>query len=170
MKILFLLMHTLFLSSISDDKEISVYVFVAEECPICNYMGKTLSAIAADYKDNVQFYLVFPLKKSNYKTVHLFKEKYHLGDYQSILDKDQTLTRKLGATVTPEVVITSDENSNILYRGRISDAYAAPGKIRHRSRSKDLRVALEKVLEDQKIAQPWPDAVGCFITFDRDVR
>ena len=79
-----------------------VYVFVAEECPVCNYMGKPLSTIATKYQDRVEFHAVFPFKNSNYKTSQLFKEQYEMLTFETLLDKDHSITKQLGASVTPE--------------------------------------------------------------------
>lgn len=143
--------------------EITVYVIIAEECPICNYMGKPLSKIADEYKERVKFIAVFPLKNSNYKTIHLFKLKYGLEAYESLLDSDQQITKKLGASVTPEVIITRGD-TEILYRGRINDSYYAPGKVKHRSRSNDLKSALDNIFSGIDVNKPWAPAVGCYIT------
>src|SRR5688572_18299349 len=91
-------------------KDFNVFVFIAEECPICNYMGRPLSEIAGKYCQQADFHAVFPVKNSNYKTAQLFKEKYELHAFETLLDKDQTLARKLGARITPEVVITNAQD------------------------------------------------------------
>lgn len=141
-----------------------LYIIIAEECPICNYMGKSLSELPEQYKDLANFHLVFPLKISNYKTINLFKKKYNLISYESILDKDQSLTKRLGATVTPEAVITNKEGK-IIYRGRVNDSFSSPGKINHTSRSNDLKNILDDLQQSQKINSNWNEAIGCFITF-----
>lgn len=140
-----------------------VYVFIAEECPICNYMGKPLSQIAKKYDSNVSFHAVFPVRNSNYKTAQLFKEQYDMLSFETLLDKDHQIVKKLGATVTPEVVITDDQGE-ILYRGRINSAYYAPGKMKHRSIKNDLDEALTALANGKDVAQPWPSAIGCYIT------
>ena len=140
-----------------------VYVFIAEECPICNYMGKPLSQIAKKYENNVSFHAVFPVKNSNYKTSQLFKQQYDMLSFETLLDKDQQVSKKLGATVTPEVVITDDQGE-ILYRGRINSAYYAPGKMKHRSIKNDLDEALTAIINGNSVVQPWPTAIGCYIT------
>ena len=127
-------------------------------------MGKALSELSENYGEEVSFYAVFPLRNSNYKTVNEFKKKYKMEGYESILDTDQSLTLELGATVTPEVVVT-DQNNNILYRGRINDSYYAPGKIRHGSKKNDLKDVLDLALTDKKLPTKWEKAIGCFITF-----
>ncbi len=107
------------LSFTSAPKPWHVYVFLAEECPVCNYMGRPLNEISQKYQDKVSFHAVFPVKSSNYKTSQLFKQQYDLLAFETLLDKDQKLTKQLGATVTPEVVIT-DSQGEFRYRGRIN--------------------------------------------------
>ena len=150
-------------SMVSAQKEWHVYAFLAEECPICNFMGKPLSSISKKYENNVSFHAVFPVKNSNYKTSQLFKQKYNLLDFETLLDKDQALAKKLGATITPEVIITDDEG-NIKYRGRVNSAYYAPGKMKHSSIKHDLDEALAALTSGKEVAQPWPSAIGCYIT------
>lgn len=140
-----------------------VYVFMAEECPVCNYMGKPLKELAVKYEPAVSFHAVFPVKNSNYKTAQLFKEQYGLMSFETLLDADHTLTKKLGASVTPEAVII-DELGNVVYRGRINSAYYAPGKMKHSSIRNDLDEALSLLLAGKDVPQPWPTPVGCFIT------
>ncbi len=142
-----------------------VYVFLAEECPVCNYMGKPLSTIAAKYVDRVDFHAVFPFKNSNYKTSQLFKEQYEILAFETLLDKDHRLTKQLGASVTPEVVIT-DDTGEVYYRGRINSAYYAPGKMKHSAVKNDLDEALAVLLSGGLVPKPWPTPVGCYITMD----
>lgn len=146
-------------------KSWNVYVFIGEDCPICNYMGKPLSVLAEKFDDQVAFHAVFPLKNSNYKTSQLFKQQYEMLSFETLLDKDQSLTRKLGASVTPEVVIT-DSMGTVHYRGRINNAYYAPGKMKHSSIKNDLDEALTTLLLGGTVAQPWPLPVGCYITMN----
>jgi thiol-disulfide isomerase/thioredoxin len=140
-----------------------VYVFLAEECPVCNYMGKPLSDIAKKYSSDVSFHAVFPLKNSNAKTAQLFKEQYDMMSFETVLDKNQTLAKDLGATVTPEVIVTNMDGE-VYYRGRINSAYYAPGKMKHSGIRNDLDEALAALIAGQKVSQPWSPAIGCYIT------
>ncbi len=164
MKIFFFgLFMAFFTLSASAQKDLDVYVFIGEECPVCNFMGKPLRLIYEKYKDQADFHLVFPLKNSTYKTSQLFKEQYGLLAFETILDKDQKITKQLGASVTPEAIIT-DKAGCIKYRGRINSAYYAPGKMKHNSIKDDLDLALASLLKGQPAATPWPLPVGCYIT------
>jgi len=148
------------------EQKVRVYVFVAEECPICNFIGKPMARLANEYNGQAEFYAVFPNKMSNYKTIFKFKKKYGMEAFLSILDEDQSTTKKYGATVTPEVVVV-DQDDNILYKGRFNNSYYAPGKINHTGKKQDLKEALNLILAGNSIPQPWPKAIGCFITIKK---
>lgn len=147
----------------SQEKKISVYAFVAEECPISIFMASSLQAMAATYRDQINFYLVFPFATSTHEKAGAFKAENLLNNFTILMDNSQHLTKKLGAKVTPEVVVTG-EGDMILYKGRINDAYAQPGKRKHIYTSNDLAVALEKITNGAEMPRPWKNAVGCYIT------
>ena len=144
-------------------KSITAYVFVAEECPVCNYLGKTLKKVSEDYNEKVDFVFVLPQKMSSYKTISLFKKKYGLGIFTVELDHDLTITNRYNASITPEVVIVN-EKDEILYRGRINNSYAAPGRMRHGKVTEDLALALQQIVLGKSIPRPWHDPIGCYIT------
>jgi|SRR5687768_12807765 len=147
----------------SQEKKINVYAFVAEECPISIFMASSLKSIANLYAGKINFYLVFPFSTSTNKSATAFKTKNQLTQFITKVDKDQRITKKLGATVTPEVVITGTDET-ILYQGRINDAYLQPGKRKHIYSSNDLAAALENISNGQEMPKPWKRAVGCYIT------
>ena len=147
----------------SQDKKINVYAFVAEDCPISIFMASSLKNISAKYGDKINFYLVFPFSVSTSKAAAAFKANNQLGAFNIKMDKQQRLTKKLGATVTPEVVITG-ANDTILYQGRINDAYSQPGKRKHIYTSNDLAIALDSITNGREIPKPWKRAIGCYIT------
>lgn len=142
----------------------SVYVFVAEKCPISIYMAKPLQEVFEKYSDTMDFYTVFPMKNSTEATAQKFLEKYDLPDFKIKLDNYQGFAKKLEATITPEVVVL-DEKGEIAYRGRISDAYKAPGKMKHGIRKNELMAVLDLLANGEEIPKPWTGAVGCYITF-----
>ena len=165
-KAIFTIFYMLLLSNIaSAQKEINVYVFIAEECPISIYMAKPLREAVKQFDGQVNFHAVFPSKKSTMETAQEFIEQYDLSTFKILLDKDQSITKKMGAEVTPEVAITDGKGKEILYCGRISNAYASPGKMRHGRRINDLINMLNRIVKGEKIDKPWLPAVGCFITF-----
>lgn len=156
----------LFSSKFYAQQKIQAFVFLAEECPISIYMTQALKESAEEFHQNVDFYAVFPNSRSNYKTMALFVKKYGLDKYQRILDEDQSLSKKYGATITPEAVVI-DQDDNLIYRGRISNAYQKLGKRKHGQITNNLSAVLQAHLEGQNIVAPWPNAIGCFITFHK---
>jgi thiol-disulfide isomerase/thioredoxin len=145
-------------------KEITVYVAVSEECPICKNISQDLQLISERYSENINFILLFPFKISNYKTMHEFKVKYNLLKWKGVLDEDQSRSKSLGISVTPEAVVI-DKSGEVLYKGRINDLYSKPGKKNHNAKLNDLSEAIEATLNGKNINKPWPKAVGCYITF-----
>jgi len=136
---------------------------MAEECPVCNYLGKSLARISKEHQDQFNFVAVFPQPISNYKTASLYKKKYNLKHFSIELDHKQEITSRFKGTVTPEVVIINT-NEDILYQGRINNAYASPGRMRHGKVTEDLELAIQKIAKGELVLKPWPAPIGCFIT------
>lgn len=145
-------------------KSLNVYVFIAEECPISIYMANPLKEVVKSYGDEANFYLVFPTKKSNQKTAEQFIVEYGLDEFKILLDKDQSITKNLNGSITPEVVVNNTDG-DLLYQGRINNAYSAPGKMKHGKRNNDLKWVMGELACGKSIPKPWHPAVGCFITF-----
>lgn len=158
-----IIFNSISLLAFTQEKKISVYAFVAEECPISIYMASPLHNIAEQYDAQANFYLVFPVATSTEKTAGKFRSKYKLNKFENRLDSDHTITRNYGALVTPEVIVVNEENT-ILYKGRINDAYLQAGKRKHMNSSNDLELALEFATQGKPLPQPWKKAVGCVIT------
>lgn len=150
--------------SLSGQREYDVYAFIAEECPISIYMARPLREAAKTQGVHTNFYAVFPVATSDSNTANEFLTKYGLTAWQARLDPTHMLTNQLKATVTPEVVIVDRVTGTVYYRGRISNAYSAPGKMRHGKRTNELKTMLRRLEEGYTPTAPWPAAVGCFIT------
>lgn len=168
LKLIGILAFTLVANCLTGQRQYDVYVFVAEECPISIYMAKPLREAAKAHGEHANFFAVFPVATSTAETAKEFLTKYDLTAWEANLDPSQTLTRSLEASVTPEVVIVDHASRQVYYRGRISNAYAAPGKMRHGERTNDLRTMLRRLEEGHTPTAPWPTAVGCFITAVND--
>lgn len=150
-------------STFSQNKTISAYVFLAEECPISIYMAKPLREVIEKHSHHVNLLAVFPNAKSTELTAKKFIDDYQLDGFEFILDKDLSLVKKWGATITPEVVIV-DQDNKIIYRGRISNAYSAPGRMNHKQRINDFYATLNNYFSEKPVNPDWPTAVGCYIT------
>ena len=143
--------------------KMDVYVFIAEKCPISIYMANPLRDVVREFRNDVNFYAVFPMSNSTRASANQFLVSNKLTDFEVMLDGDQRLARQYGATITPEVAVVV--NDELKYRGRISNAYTAPGKMKHGKRTNDLFDILEKIKLDPLSEVVFNQAVGCYITF-----
>lgn len=151
------------IASAFSQEKIEVYVFVSEKCPISIYMANPLRSVVQKFDQNVDYFAVFPMRNSTMKTAKEFLESHELQDFSPIIDDDQSLATRMEATITPEVVVI--QAGSIVYRGRISNAYSAPGKMRHGSRSNDLLDVLQQVQDGNSDGISHTKAIGCYITF-----
>ena len=70
---------------------------------------------------------------------------------------------KFEATVTPEVVVYNESKGQLIYRGRIDDAYARVGKRKRITTTSELKNVLESIRNNQPIMVSNTRAIGCFI-------
>ncbi|WP_426490551.1 redoxin domain-containing protein [Hymenobacter sp. 102] len=140
----------------------TVYVFLADTCPICQTTTLALRQLHATYAPRgVAFVGVFPDAQTRPADIILFQQQYQVP-FPLRQDAGQLLTRRFHARITPEAVVLAP-NGRILYQGRIDDSYVALGKRRTVVAHQELRDALAAVVSGQPVAVPRTEAVGCFI-------
>lgn len=149
-------------ASKTEKSPLTIYFFVAETCPICQYYTAKINQISEDYSDH-NVVLVFPNSLSSEKTMEKFKKKYKLNASMQ-LDSDHDLVQKFGATVTPEVVIHDPNSDEVLYQGRIDDNYARVGQRKRQIQSDDLVNALNAISNNTAISTAKTTPVGCYIS------
>ena len=141
-----------------------VYIFLLEKCQICSASVPEIKKLYQQFQDQgVVFKGVFPNTMiSNEVSMDSFV-RVHEIPFPMLLDKDQELTRKLEATITPEVILMDRTNGEILYRGKVDNMYERVGKKRQVVTQFYLEEALESALNQEKIAINYTEPVGCFI-------
>lgn len=140
----------------------TVLIFAAHDCPISNQYAPEIRRICQTYKARgVAFYLVYAEPKL---TTMAAKSHWKSFGYTipAVIDTGFALTKKMGATATPEAVMLSPKGE-ILYRGRIDDLYFDFGQRRPSATSLDLRLALDAVLSGKPVAKRLTKVIGCFI-------
>ena len=164
--VVFLLILGLSSNTYSQDETAKpiLYLFLSDECIITQYYVPTLNDISAQYGENVDMVAIFPNFSSKAKKIQIFYDKYkltipHKTDYY------KELCRSLGATITPEAILL-DTSGRIIYQGRIDNSYVQIGKRRRVVTSHELSDALDSLINDEKIAIPQTEAIGCFINFN----
>ena len=137
-----------------------VLLFLGTECPISNGYAPEMARLAKEFgARGVLFYGVHCDPDVTAEIARTHAKDYSLP-FPLLLDPQQVLARQTGAGHTPEAVLLSP-TGEVLYRGRIDDRYAAPGKLRVEPTVRDLEDALGAVLAGGKPKLRETRAVGC---------
>lgn len=138
-----------------------VLVFIDPQCPIANAYAPELQRLAAEYEPRgVRFALVH--SDPGRSEAEVLAHAAAFGHSAPVvLDPEQSLATRTGATMTPEACVL--EHGRLVYRGRIDDRFFALGKQRAAPTTRELRDALEALLSGRTPAPDWPPAIGCHI-------
>ena len=140
----------------------SVFLFLRSDCPISNRYAPELRRLHESFSPRgVRFWLVYVDPQEKPESIQRHAEEYRVPG-EILRDSHHDLVRLTGARVTPEAAVF-DSGGSLVYRGRIDDRYPDFGKARARPNRRDLRLALESVLQGEPVAEPETRAVGCFI-------
>ncbi|MEM1124481.1 MAG: hypothetical protein AAGJ18_28850 [Bacteroidota bacterium] len=147
----------------SQTDSIKVYVFLHESCRISQYYTPALKQLHEKYaSDHLHFVGLFPNFSSKPPKMEAFKQKYALP-FVMKTDYYHTQKEKLGASVTPELVVFDESNNQIRYRGRIDDSYVRVGRRKQVTTTSELRDVLQAIVTEQPITVENTTAIGCFI-------
>ena len=138
-----------------------VYLFLSETCPVCCQSTAEIRRLRETFP-GVPFCGVFPGKDSSPESRLAFSRKYRL-DFPLQADSARRLTRLFQARITPEVVVTDSSGRQVLYKGRIDNAYAAPGRRRTVVSDRNLFRALTEILSGLPPRPSRTEAIGCLI-------
>lgn len=149
-----------------DENKYTAYIFLHESCLISQFYSIHLRDLEEKFdKDNIHFVGVFPNSSTSLEAIDEFKVTYKLN-FEMIKDEDQSLTKKLGAQVTPEVVVVNDSDGEKVYQGRIDDSYFRVGKRRTVKTTNELQDVFQSLQNKEKVSTEWKEAIGCFIQFN----
>ncbi len=144
------------------NKELTVYIFLGHQCPICQKYGHKLRTFHKQFEQqNIDLIGVVPLRDVGLLTIAEYASLYRF-EFPVLSDKQRVLTDVFGATVTPEVVVV-DNNGDLIYRGMIDNWFYALGKYRRVTTEYYLEDALSAYLEGNEIAVKETEPIGCFI-------
>jgi hypothetical protein len=142
----------------------TVYIFLMEDCRICQSYTLTLKELHQKYgRDGFDFIGVFPNASSSPESMLSFQKTYVLP-FPVKLDIGNKISQSLGARFTPEVFVVDNASSKILYQGRIDNAFFKLGQKRSVVTTHELQDALSALKRKQPVAVTKTQAVGCFIT------
>jgi thiol-disulfide isomerase/thioredoxin len=170
MEFLFLLfLYPLSITSIlaqnPTEKRLKAYVFLSDECPMCQGYAPVLNQLSVDYeKKGVELIGVFPNYYATDSSILAYKSEYNIR-FTTIKDSTFTLTNRFKASTTPQVFLENTEGV-VLYAGQIDDAYFRAGKRRGTTSEHYLKVAIDAILEGRKPEIKETKAIGCVIVRD----
>jgi thiol-disulfide isomerase/thioredoxin len=165
LSILGLLSITLVLAQNTPEKRLKAYVFLSDECPMCQGYAPVLNQLHADFSEKgVEIIGVFPNYYATDSSILAYKTEYNI---QFKIQKDSafSLTNRFKASITPQVFLENTEGS-LLYAGQIDDAYFRAGKRRGMTSEHYLKAAIEAVLANKKPAISTTKSIGCVIVRD----
>ena len=139
------------------DSEALVILFIATRCPVSNDYNSRMEQLFLDYKSKgVTFLGISSNKQEDAAEVKKHANENGL-DFVILKDPGNIIADKFEASVTPEVYVLSKE-LEVLYHGRIDDS-------RRESdiEVKDLRIALDEILDGGKPKVAKTKAFGCSI-------
>jgi thiol-disulfide isomerase/thioredoxin len=143
-------------------QKLTVFVFMAPECPLSNRAVPELNRLAKEYGEKgVAFYGVSADPAYSAEVVRKHDEEFGLV-FPTLLDPGLVLVHHAGARVTPEVAVVAPDGA-VLYVGRIDDRAVEFGKVRTQPKRQDLRAALDEALSGKPVSQPVLRSIGCAI-------
>ena len=141
----------------------TLYIFLSEDCPICQHYTLTLNQIHEKFKNDIHFVGVFPNETSSEEFIQDFRHQYHIS-FDCITDYDHEIRSKYDAKYTPEVILVNRISGSVYYRGAIDDYFAAIGKPRRYAKIKPYLIdAISQLKNRQAIFLEETKPIGCII-------
>jgi thiol-disulfide isomerase/thioredoxin len=144
------------------DKKVTVLFFLLPDCPVSNAYAPEIKRICKDYEaKKVAAYIVHADPD-----VSAEQAKKHAKEFGYICpvlrDPTHLLVKASGVKMAPEVAVLGPDRK-VLYRGRIDDLYVDYGKRRPAPTQRDLRDALDAILQGKTVAAPTTKVIGCHL-------
>lgn len=145
------------------DKKVLCIIFMCNHCPYVIATQERINEIAKDYV-NKSFALVginpndeIAYPEDSFENMKIrTKEAGFVFPY--LRDETQEIARAYDAVCTPDIFLY-DRNRILRYRGRIDDSWKDETKVTR----KELRMAIDKLLNDKDIDFDMIPTIGCSI-------
>jgi peroxiredoxin len=139
-----------------------VLVFFSITCPMCAKYTLVLKNLKKELeKEQIKIELVFPQSDLSTKQAKSFLNKYKL-DFDFVLDGKKEITKKYGATITPECFLV-DSNNNVIYSGRIDNWYQNIVTRRAIVTQNYLKNAISNYCQGKAVEIKKTQPIGCYI-------
>ena len=151
------------LEQLKSDKA-TVIMFICNHCPYVKHVQKGLVELANDYiSKSVSFIAINSNDVDNYpddSPENMKKDAERFGyPFPYLFDESQQIAKAYDASCTPDFYIF-DAELKLVYRGQMDDS--RPGNGRPVT-GKDIRKALDQILEGQSLSPDQIPSIGCNI-------
>ena len=154
---------TVSLDKLKSDKA-TVIMFICNHCPFVKHVDEAIVSLAKDYQaKGVSVIAISSNDVENYPqdSPELMKEEAEKVGYTFpyLYDETQEVAKAYDAACTPDFYVF-DKDSKCAYRGQLDDS--RPGNDKPVT-GKDLRAALDEILEGKEVSAPQIPSLGCNI-------
>lgn len=135
-------------------------IFLGAECPVSNGYSPEYKRLFDEYQPKGVWFLgVHPDPDVDVTRASQHAKEYQLP-FPIVLDPRQKLATSSGVTITPQVALL-DAKGKVVWIGRIDDNWMPNGKKRTTVTQRDLRKALDALLEGKTPPPPTAAPYGC---------
>lgn len=152
-------------NAIMGSDSISVYIFMLDDCPICQSYAPKLTYLYEEYGKEYNINMVFPNLSSKPDKISNFKEKFHIT-LPHKTDYFKSLAKKFDIKVTPEVVVYDHSSDTVVYKGRIDNEFEDLGRRRKIVTTNELEEVLVFLRKGENKIFPFTKAIGCFVEWN----
>lgn len=154
---------TVSLDELKSDKA-TVIMFICNHCPFVKHVDEAIVSLTKDYQaKGVSVIAISSNDVENYPqdSPELMKEEAEKVGYTFpyLYDETQEVAKAYDAACTPDFYVF-DKDLKCAYRGQLDDS--RPGNDKPVT-GKDLRAALDEILEGKEVSAPQIPSLGCNI-------
>jgi hypothetical protein len=143
--------------------ECHVLLFISVDCPIANAFAPEIARLAQDFGPRrARFFLVHTDPQVTPRIALRHADEYGLQGMRILFDSKLKLADFAQAQVTPTAAVV-DDSRRLVYHGRIDDRFADYGVRRDAPTRRELRDAIQAVLNGGVPAVGHAPAIGCVI-------
>lgn len=138
-----------------------VLTFLGTECPLAKLYTLRIQELERSFRNQKVLFLTIDANDQDSLQELAAHARKHELDIPFLKDVGQRVADQLGIRRTPEACIL-DSELKLCYRGRIDDQYGIGYTKKHPS-EESLKLALQALLANQPIVNPFPTAIGCLL-------
>lgn len=153
------------IQEVEQPKQLSLFVFMSPECPLCENYTKDFTALETTFsKNELRMYGVFSGEKLYTKDqIFNFKSKYHLN-MDFVFDRDYKIAKHFNAQVTPECFLVNTKGE-LVYSGKFDNWLEKLGRKRQKVTKHYVLDAISSEIHNTPLITKKTEAVGCLLQY-----